>query len=278
MKKLLQTTSNNKAENRIMPVLFALALMLASVLPAKAQTTLTTAVDFTETDIHGNTYNLFTILNSGKYVCMDFYATWCVPCQNTVPYFKQAFINYGCNTSQVIFMSISLGQPPDNNAAVFAFDSTYLGGDPGYPSFSSVEGNGTAIGIAYNILALPTYILIAPNHTILEQQMYPLTSATSFDSYFSAHGLSYATCATGVSEVENASNFNVFPNPSNGEFAILLPTINSEIIVTDILGQQIIKTKATQKTISLQLNKNGIYILFVRNNQGTRKEKLIVNR
>ena len=40
-----------------------------------SQTTLTTAVDFTVTDTDGNTHNLFTYLNDGKYVCLDFFFT-----------------------------------------------------------------------------------------------------------------------------------------------------------------------------------------------------------
>lgn len=43
---------------------------------ARSQITLTTAVDFTATDVEGNTINLFDILNSGKYVAMEFWATW----------------------------------------------------------------------------------------------------------------------------------------------------------------------------------------------------------
>lgn len=38
-----------------------------------AQTPLTTAVDFTATDTHGNTINLFNILNGGQYVFIDFF-------------------------------------------------------------------------------------------------------------------------------------------------------------------------------------------------------------
>jgi cytochrome oxidase Cu insertion factor (SCO1/SenC/PrrC family) len=40
-----------------------------------AQTTLTTAVDFTVTDTDGNTFNLFSTLASGKYVLIDFFYT-----------------------------------------------------------------------------------------------------------------------------------------------------------------------------------------------------------
>ncbi|GAB4313765.1 MAG: hypothetical protein Kow00127_04850 [Bacteroidales bacterium] len=40
-----------------------------------AQTTLTTAVDFTPTDTEGVEHNLFDILDGGQYVCIDFFFT-----------------------------------------------------------------------------------------------------------------------------------------------------------------------------------------------------------
>ena len=53
--------------------LFA-ALYMAATL-SFAQTPLTTAVDFTGTDIYGNEFSLFEILDGGQYVCIDFFFT-----------------------------------------------------------------------------------------------------------------------------------------------------------------------------------------------------------
>jgi hypothetical protein len=38
-----------------------------------SQTPLTEAVDFTGTDIYGNEFSLFEILDGGQYVCIDFF-------------------------------------------------------------------------------------------------------------------------------------------------------------------------------------------------------------
>lgn len=40
-----------------------------------AQTSLTEAVDFTVTDVYGEEINLFSILDGGQYVCIDFFFT-----------------------------------------------------------------------------------------------------------------------------------------------------------------------------------------------------------
>jgi hypothetical protein len=41
-----------------------------------------TAPDFTVTDVNGNSHNLYTLLNQGKTVYIDFFATWCGICWN----------------------------------------------------------------------------------------------------------------------------------------------------------------------------------------------------
>ena len=89
---------------------FLLALIcLFSILFARAQTSLTTATDFTVTDTDGNTHNLYSILNSGKYVCIDFFFTTCGPCQSTSPYYKVTFTNFCCNSQDIFFISIDQG-------------------------------------------------------------------------------------------------------------------------------------------------------------------------
>ncbi len=50
------------------------AMFFATTL-AFSQTTLTEAVDFTGTDIYGEEFNLFEILDGGQYVCIDFFFT-----------------------------------------------------------------------------------------------------------------------------------------------------------------------------------------------------------
>lgn len=82
---------------------------------------------------------------------------------------------------------------------------------------------------------------------------------------------------TGIKENQIQTNLSVFPNPSNGEFKILLPTDNAEIIITDILGQEIIKTQTNQRVMNLQLDNNGVYLVYVKTNQGVTRRKLIIN-
>ena len=56
-----------------MKKLFVVVIALVLGLSAYSQTNLTTAIDFTVTDVDGNTHNLFDYLNDGKYVVLDFF-------------------------------------------------------------------------------------------------------------------------------------------------------------------------------------------------------------
>ncbi|MDZ4679930.1 MAG: M60 family metallopeptidase [Saprospiraceae bacterium] len=79
-------------------------------------------------------------------------------------------------------------------------------------------------------------------------------------------------------EINDENYVSVFPNPNTGQFTISLPDDNAEIIVADLLGRQILKTQATQKTTNLQLDNNGVYIIYVTTKRGTATRKVIVNR
>ncbi len=79
-------------------------------------------------------------------------------------------------------------------------------------------------------------------------------------------------------EIIDENYVSVFPNPNSGQFTISLPEENAEIIVTDVLGQEILKTQATQKTTNLHLDNNGVYFIYVKTKQGAATRKLIVNR
>jgi thiol-disulfide isomerase/thioredoxin len=194
-----------------------LLLLFFIGLQVKSQTNLTTAVNFTVTDVHGQTHNLFNILDGGQHVVIDFFFTTCVPCQNSVPLLNQVYTNYGCNTAEVFFISIDQG---DTDAEVLQYEETF-GVLP--PSVSGVNGGGNSVTYAYGVTAYPTVILIAPNRAIVSQDLWPLSV---IPSVLASTGLNTASC--GINLIEEL-------NP------------NKKLLkVTDLLGRE---TKPTNQLL-----------------------------
>lgn len=81
-----------------------------------------------------------------------------------------------------------------------------------------------------------------------------------------------------ISLTDNATSIAIYPNPTSAHFTILLPVENAEITIFNVLGQQIQKIQATQRTTNVHLDNNGIYFVNIKTKQGTTTQKLIVNR
>jgi hypothetical protein len=71
---------------------------------------------------------------------------------------------------------------------------------------------------------------------------------------------------------------SIYPNPTSGTFTVDLNTNTALITVTDLLGKKVFSKQTTQKQTNLQLDENGIYLVYVTTKQGTSAHKLIVNK
>ena len=83
-----------------------------------------TAPDFTVTDVHGDTHNLYTYTANGQYVMLDFFFTTCVPCQYYTPQISMAYEAYGCNDGDIVILGIDYG---DTDAEVLQYEETITG-------------------------------------------------------------------------------------------------------------------------------------------------------
>lgn len=242
---------------------FAASLMFMQ--PTNAQTSLVQAVDFTVTDVDGNVHNLFNILNGGQHVCIDFFFDTCPPCIATSPYFKTTYTNFGCNQEDIFFMAIDVG---DTDAQVIAYENSVLGGPPGYPSVSGINGGGNGVVTAYGIAAYPTYILIRPDKTILEQDMYPIANAATFTGYFANHGLTPKPCTVGLNDELSDVAISVYPNPAQSAIYINSEKDMSGYKVINMLGEVIFTSEQStiignKAAIDLSSFDAGVYVIEV---------------
>lgn len=236
--------------------LLAISIAMASAVSANAQTPLTTAVDFNVNTMEGEPFNLFSHLNAGKYVAIDFFAYWCGPCAQTAPLFKQSYEQFGCNTGDVHFIAIE-GDGSDAQTLTFEQDAGVVGGAP---TVSGLGGGGDAVHNSFGISALPTIILIAPNRQIVNQDIWPY-SVNIMQNLLNGQGVQTKSCnSVGVEDMASAIEVVAFPNPSSERINLRFNLDGADrvtIEIYDIMGQRV-KVVAQD---GLQIGPNTLEIL-----------------
>jgi len=120
------------------------------------------APDFAQADTNGNVVKLSSF--RGKYVLLDFWASWCVPCRKETPFLQQAIKQYGDKNFTIISVSIDT-DPSKWMQAVRHDDMRWTNLiDP-----SVNRSNGVLNG--YYVPTVPTNLLIGPNATIIARNL-----------------------------------------------------------------------------------------------------------
>jgi hypothetical protein len=86
--------------------------------------------------------------------------------------------------------------------------------------------------------------------------------------------------AVGIEGFKEGKKFIVYPNPSNGIFTFDSKIKNSELIITDLLGNVVKHQSIETEKITIDLTEfgNGVYFVCVKTNEGVVTKKVIVNK
>jgi len=208
--------------------------------------------DFTVTDIHGNTHNLYSYTSAGKYVYVDFSFVACPPCQSTAPIFNEFYDKYGCNAGEVVCMSMfGLAAQNDTDADVQGFEDMY-GGPFNHAPAISIEGGAGPVDADFNPFQYPTICLINPDNEIIELDIWPISTIADLEATFpSGFNPSPMTCSLGINDIEEASLFSIYPNPSDGkEVSIVLDNSDHALVtIYNILGGKVFETQITSNKL-----------------------------
>lgn len=160
------------------------------------------APDFTATDINGNSWNLYSILDSGYTVIMDISATWCGPCwiYHNAGTLESVYTQYGpdgTNEMRVFFVEGDAATTlADLQGTTSSTQGDWVTGTE-YP----IIDNAT-IANSFDINYFPTIYMICPDRVIKE--VGQLSTASAFLSQknsncFSAVGADDAGIANSMS-------------------------------------------------------------------------------
>ncbi len=123
----------------------------------------TEAVDFTMPDTSGNPVKLSSF--RGKYVLVDFWASWCGPCRNENPNVVENFNKF--KKKNFTILGVSLDKPGEKNNWVYAINQDNLT----WNHVSDLQWWNNAAAKLYHIEAIPQNMLIDPEGKIVAKNL-----------------------------------------------------------------------------------------------------------
>ena len=123
------------------------------------ETVLVPAPDFTLTDQYGNTHTLSDY--KGKTVFLNFWATWCGPCQMEMPEIQAMYEDYGENQGDLVVLGVANPKSADHPTSqdVSQAEVEQFLADRGYTFPVLMDTAGELFGM-YGIRAFPTTFMI----------------------------------------------------------------------------------------------------------------------
>ncbi len=146
-------------------IAFSLSLVLFFCL-AKGQTPLTVAKDFKVVDVTGVVHSLFNYLENGKLALIMFTSVGCGSCSATYPIVQSNFEAFGCNFGNVVFFKVSRTHTHEDFSGP-PFNS--------FGSYKIARNYGVSIFESYQVFTNPTLVIIKPDASIAEQDIWPVS-------------------------------------------------------------------------------------------------------
>lgn len=118
-------------------------------------------MEFTQNDVNGKPVSLSSL--KGKYVLVDFWASWCGPCRMEYPYIHKAYNEFKDKNFEVI--GVSLDDKKD--LWVNAIKDNHFD----WIEVSDLKGRQNEVAVAYGISAIPQSLLVDPNGIIIAKNL-----------------------------------------------------------------------------------------------------------
>ena len=208
--------------------------------------------DFTGTDIDGNEIHLYDILDGGQTVLINLFLRDAGSGQ-IMPYITESYHLFGCNQNDVFYIEIC---PQDEDEECRAWATMY---GVTYPTISRT-GGGNDIAQSIPVVYYPTVIIINPDHTIANRDLYPIVNTQTIVDALEDLACEQHECTEGIEETDHV--LTLYPNPAN-DFITIKGVKLDTVSVFNALGQKVDEFEANGNELYFSTTKysNGIYFI-----------------
>ena len=127
-------------------------------------------VDFRAQNLEGKSVSLSDFAGKGKYVLVDFWASWCAPCRKSMPALKNVYDKYKDRGFDVVGISLDTSRDAWQKAAKDL--------ELPWHHMSDLKGGPDSVASAiYHVNAIPYTMLLSPDGTVMATNL----SADSLD-------------------------------------------------------------------------------------------------
>ena len=234
----------------------------------------------------GELVNVHELLAQNKTIVLDFFASWCAPCQITTPILNDWYEQNGSGAGDLEVIGIDI-EPNDDNDVVNSLEwgATYpkVAFTPDNElyrlHFNDIHGLNTG--------QLPYFVMICPSpDNVADSEVLAVQIGIPQPPTFDFWQPDLESCIEGITSTENPNENNqvvLYPNPSSGIVALDL-TDDQEgpvgISIMSVDGEEIeSKQVDTTSTIRLDLGHldPGLYLIRISSRDRYEIKKIIIH-
>ncbi len=233
----------------------------------------------------GEEVNIHQLLSKNKTVVLDFFASWCTPCEITTPLLNAWYEENGSGTGDLEVIGIDI-EPSDDADVVNS-----LGWGATYPKVAFTPEN-ELYRLHFNDIhglnagQLPYFVMLCPNpENVADSEVRVVQIGIPQPPSFDFWQPEVDACISNLTSTDNLDildeEISIFPNPSNGVFYVGMNEVhdNAKLTLVSLSGQQLrsidTNTDSLIQVILRDLEK-GIYMLKISLRDKYEVKKIII--